>query len=69
MKAYIFSQKTNYGEFVRIVIADSVEEAFNMSDKNHKSLKDNGWDIITDSEIDVKNTETKRIVFEGGGDL
>ena len=69
MKAYIFSQKTNYGEFVRIVIADSVEEAFNMSDKYLKPLKDNGWDIILESEVAVKDTETKRIVFEGGGSL
>jgi len=69
MKLYIFSTRTNYGEFVRVIIAFTIEHAINMKDSKENSIKSLGWEVLPDSEVIVSDNETPRIVFDGGGDL
>jgi len=60
---YIFSDRGAYGEFVKVCIASTLEEAQSIAD-----LKRLGWNLIPDSIIQVNNTEESRLVFNGGGD-
>ena len=60
MKTFILRSDTNYGELIHIVNAEDEDDCRNIVLNNEKV-----WDNYTLEEL---NTETKGIVFEGGGD-
>lgn len=60
MKLYIFTADTNYGEFVKIIAAKSLTEAYELG-----KLGKLGWDKKDGKELVTPNEP--EIVFDGGG--
>lgn len=61
MKLYLFTMQGNYGQFIEIVCAKRLDDAWDIS-----KAKKRGWDK-NDSE-ELKLTEVAKTIFEGGGD-
>ena len=69
MKLFVFHAFTNHGEFLRGIIHNSIEEAFEFkSNSGEKSLKELGWKI-KDLIFSIDVNGTIGIAFDGGGDL
>lgn len=64
---FIYTEQTAHGEFVRIIVEETKEKAYNAKDYTNKSLKDLGWNTSPERIMPAHSSVRTGIIFDGGG--